>query len=319
MEKCPKCGYPSRFIEGAAYRCLHCGDATLRPSTLTGITPDATMDALYEHATNLYEWMLHEGMNEEATAYVAKRGLNTDTLKRFRVGVSDRKYGGDVLTRHLRRKGYPDEVLINAGLSLYNEEMKKTIDRFSGRLMFPIAREDGSVVGFSGRTLYGSKAKYVNSPDHPGFKKGDILYGENIAFNSKSPSLIVCEGQMDAIALLRNGFNAVATMGTALTPYHTHRIHALNKEVFFCFDADEAGQKATMRALDAYGLKGVKVIRMDGGKDPDELLSSSDGVRAFVRLKQTAEPADGYWVKHSADPIGAAIKILEEEMYETQK
>ena len=183
----------------------------------------------------------------------------------------------DDLVKYLKGKGYSDEILKESGLALYNEKYGMS-DKFVNRVMFPIIDVRGNVIGFGGRIMNNNDpnaAKYLNSPETLIFNKRKNLFGLNVAKKTKLPYMILVEGYMDAIALHQYGFDcAVASLGTSLTEEHAALLTRYTDQVVLIYDGDEAGQRATRRAipiLEKAGLQ-VKVLKMKDAKDPDEFL-----------------------------------------------
>ena len=207
--------------------------------------------------------------------YYQKRGFSKRTITKFGLGYAPNSW--NALRDHLRKKGYSYEEQFEANLvqrSTKNEKISY-YDNFRHRVIVPIIDVRGNVVAFGGRVLDDSKPKYVNTADTPVYKKSLGVFGLNFAKNSKEKSLILVEGYMDAISLHQAGFdNAIACLGTALTGEMAHLLMRYSEEVLLCYDADEAGQKATQKALGIFSSIGAKlrVIRLSGGKDPDEIL-----------------------------------------------
>ncbi len=158
----------------------------------------------------------------------------------------------------------------------------RAIDRFFGRVMFPIIDLRGNVVAFGGRTLGDDKPKYLNTSDTPVFNKGDMLFALNFAKNGNNGRLILCEGYMDVISMHQAGFTtAVATLGTALTPSQARLMSRYAKEVIVSYDSDGPGQKAASRAIPILRSAGllVRVLTIAGGKDPDEYIKTYGPLR----------------------------------------
>ena len=152
-------------------------------------------------------------------------------------------------------------------------------DMFRHRVIFPVFDTNGEVVAFSGRRLNDNEEerKYINTSDTPVFKKSKILFGMNIAKNTESGTLILCEGAPDAIAMHQAGFdNAIATLGTAITPDQARIFAKYTKKVVICYDSDKAGQNAAQKAMRLLGEVGidVRVIKLGGAKDPDEYIKA---------------------------------------------
>ena len=219
--------------------------------------------------------------------YLKKRKLSDDTIKAFGLGYSN-KYSDD-LYRYLRSKGYQTEMIAKAGL-ISVDERQGVYDKFWNRVMFPIMDVNNRVIGFGGRVMGDAKPKYLNSPETMIFDKSRNLYGLNRARSSKKPYFLLCEGYMDVISLHQAGFsNAVASLGTALTPGHASLIKRYVQEVYLTYDSDEAGTKAALRAVPILRDVGItaRIIRMEPYKDPDEFIKNL-GAEAFEERIQKA-------------------------------
>ena len=231
----------------------------------------------------------HEQLRKtpQAVRYLSGRGLSEKTILHFGLGYAPE--GWDNLLRHLEQKGYTKPDVKRAGLAAVNQG-GRYYDYFRGRIMFPIIDVRGNVVGFGGRVLDDSKPKYLNSPDTPVFKKSRSLFSLCNAKGTREGQLILAEGYLDVISLYQAGFaQAVATLGTALTSEQARLMNRYAKEVVIAYDMDEAGRRATQRAselLTAAGLK-VRVLRLDGAKDPDEYLRTHGPERLRAQLGRT--------------------------------
>lgn len=207
-------------------------------------------------------------------SYLKNRGLTDKTIKRFGLGFApDRSFE---LINHLHSKGYSDTELIQANVAARSKN-GYIVSRFFNRVMFPIIDLRGNVVAFGGRIMSDQKPKYLNTSDTPVFSKSSQLFALNMAKNVNTRQLILAEGYMDVIALHQAGFeNAVATLGTALTPSQADIMRRYADEVVICYDSDEAGRKASDRAIALLrnaGLK-IRVVTIPGAKDPDEFMKS---------------------------------------------
>ena len=209
----------------------------------------------------------------DALGYLRGRGLADSTIRHFGLGFApDERFA---LGDHLRSKGFTEAEMTAANLVFKSKSGNRVLDRFYNRVMFPIIDVRGNVIAFGGRIMTDQKPKYLNTSETLVFNKSRNLFSLNNAKNSKSDQLILCEGYMDVISLNQAGFtNAVATLGTALTGEQASLMKRYCKEVVLCYDADEAGQKATARAIDILRRVGltVKVIAIPDGKDPDEFI-----------------------------------------------
>ena len=208
-----------------------------------------------------------------ALAYFTEvRGLSTATIKHFGLGFAPNSF--DTFSKYMLAKGYTFEEL-EAGFLCGKSEKGRYYDAFRNRIMFPIIDVSGNVIAFGGRVMDDSKPKYKNSSDTPVFKKSRNLFALNFARHHCAETMILCEGYMDVIAMHSAGFeNAVATLGTAITTEQARMMSRYTKKVIISYDADEAGQKAAMRAvkmLTDVGLD-VSILKVPGAKDPDEYI-----------------------------------------------
>ena len=208
---------------------------------------------------------------------VEKRRLSPETIKRFGLGVAPNRWTS--LKNHMLSNGFTERELIAA--SLLSEKNGRTFDFFVNRVMFPVFDLRGNVIAFSGRTLDPEPkgGKYVNSKETAVYKKSRTLFALNFAknYSVKSKRLILCEGNVDVISLHQAGFTeAVATCGTAITPEHARLMSQYCDEVAICYDADEAGQKATKNAISVLTSAGLsaKVVKVAGNgvKDVDDYI-----------------------------------------------
>ncbi len=240
----------------------------------------ATLLHINKLAAKYYYAQLRQPQGAAGLKYLKDRQLGDDMLRAFGLGYSN-KYSDD-LYRYLKGKGYKDDMLAKAGLISYDER-QGVYDKFWNRVMFPIMDVNNRVVGFGGRVMGDAKPKYLNSPETPIFDKSRNLYGLNRARRSKKTYFLLCEGYMDVIALHQAGFdNAVASLGTALTPGHASLIKRYVNEVYLTYDSDDAGTRAALRALPILKDAGItaKIIRMEPFKDPDEFIKNL-GAEAF--------------------------------------
>lgn len=247
--------------------------------------------------SNLYK-------NSNAKQYFLRRGITEGTLKRFGLGYS--LDGWHNLLKYLRSKGYNDAMIQEAGLAIKSEK-GSVYDRFRNRVMFPVFDYKGKVIGFGGRVLDDSKPKYLNSPETLVFQKGTNLYGLNFAIKNgiRERYLIVVEGYMDCISLHQYGItNVVASLGTALTVNQARLVKRYADKVVISYDADLAGQMATVRGLEILteaGL-GVTVLTVPQGKDPDEFIRSN-GKEAFLKLVDKSLPLIDYRLNKAKEGI----------------
>ena len=237
---------------------------------------------LLERATAFYERLLWESEHgEHAREYLASRGLGETVCKQFRLGYAP---GGPTLARRATQEGYTFDELRATGLA-----NARGNDYFNRRIVFPLADARGHVRGFQARKLYDDdplQAKYVNSPESELFKKGDLLYGLDSARQpiAKQDRAVVVEGNTDVLALRQAEFDpVVASMGTALTEAQLRELNRLTKRIFLCFDADAAGQDATLRGMELAVKQGfeVKIVALPKGTDPaDDPAAFEEQLRA---------------------------------------
>lgn len=233
------------------------------------------MYEINKEAAKFYHSCLFKEEGNAGLEYWKNRGLKKGTLVRFGLGFAPD--GWRNLLNYMREKGYSYEELYEANLANRSEKNGKVsfYDAFRNRVMVPIIDVRGNVVAFGGRVLDDSKPKYINSSDTLVYKKSLGVFGLNFAKSTKEKSLILVEGYMDAISLHQAGFdNVIACLGTALTSEMAHLLARYTDEIILSYDSDEAGQKATARALGIFNSIGMKtrVIHLEGGKDPDEIL-----------------------------------------------
>jgi DNA primase len=266
-----------------------------------------TLFGALEAAATFYETCLVSPAGTRARNYLAERGLDAETIQRFRIGWApdDRQ----ALRRRLS-DDFPESLLIEAGLLRRPTaaQAPESIDYFRGRVMFPIGDRSGRIIAFGGRVIDQGQPKYLNSPESLLFEKGRVLYGWAAAraglsreAASTGQAVIVTEGYMDVIALHRAGFStAVAPLGTALTEFQLRDLWRLAPEPILCFDGDAAGQQAAARAL----RRALPLLRpgcslrfatLPSGEDPDSLIRTA-GRAAFDQILASTRPlADVLW------------------------
>lgn len=242
-------------------------------------------------AARFFHAQLMSENGKGAQEYLMGRALSRQTVVRFGLGYAPANRFA--LSSHLRKKGFKDEEIVAANLAFQKSGGKGIVDRFSDRVMFPIIDLRGNVIAFGGRILTDQKPKYLNTSDTLVFKKSANLFSLNNAKNSGLRTLILCEGYMDVIAVNAAGFqNAVATLGTALTSEQALLMKRYADEVIICYDADEAGQKATARAIEILRNAGlvIRVLTVPDGKDPDEFIRKNGdrGQAAFKNLIESS-------------------------------
>lgn len=234
-------------------------------------------------AARFYHEYLFTPKGKRGLDYYLSRGYSLQTIKHFGLGYAPDEWGE--LLDFLRSKGYSNQEVYEANLARLSEKNGKRnyYDNFRNRIIVPIIDVRGRVVAFGARVLDDSKPKYINTSDTLVYKKSLGVFALNFAKNGNEDKLIIVEGYMDVIALHQAGFtNAVAALGTAFTPEMAKLLSRYASEIVLCFDNDEAGKAATERALRVFSSAGIKVrvIRMSGGKDPDEIIKKY-GVEKF--------------------------------------
>ena len=226
-------------------------------------------------AAKFFHSQLFTDRGRHALNYFLDRGLTMETIRHFGLGFAPDDWRA--LKNHLNEQGFDDILLESANLLRRSDKNGKVsyYDNFRNRVMFPIIDPRGNVIAFGGRVLDDSKPKYINTSDTLVYKKSNGVFALNFAKNGNDGKIIIAEGYMDVIALHQAGFtNAVACLGTALTKEQANLLSRYADEIILSYDADEAGQKATARALGIFGTTGmeIKVLRLTGGKDPDEII-----------------------------------------------
>ena len=263
--------------------------------------------ALMKEAARYFHAQLHSPAGAEGLAYAQKRGMPKAVLTTFGIGFAPNTWSG--LTDAMKKKGYTDQELIDAGL--VSQKGNRIFDRFRNRLMFPIIDVRGNIIGFGGRVMDDSTPKYLNSPETVIFNKRKNLFGLNLAKKSKLGYLILVEGYMDAIALHQYGFDcAVASLGTSLTEEHAVLLSRYTEQVVLIYDGDEAGQRATRRAIPMLEKAGinVKVLKMRDAKDPDEYLKKFGADKFKLLLEESSNR-----VEYQLNAIAKKYDLREDE------
>ena len=247
--------------------------------------------ALHKEAARFFHSQLYAPVGQAALDYALGRGMTKGILTSFGIGYAPDTW--DSMTKAMMAKGFTKQELIDSGLVTVSQKNGNLLDRFRDRLMFPVIDVRGNVIAFSGRTLKKDEdiAKYLNSPETQIFNKRKHLFGLNLAKKTKENSLILVEGNVDVVALHQYGFdNAVASLGTSLTEEQAALITRYVEQVILLYDSDKAGQNATERAipiLEKAGLR-VKVLHVQGAKDPDEFLKKFGADKFRLLLEDSA-------------------------------
>ncbi len=265
----------------------------------------ARMLSLNRDAARFFYEQLSSPGGEAARAYMKRRGIGPVTAKNFGLGCAPDEWRE--LRDAMNSKGYSDKELFEAGLVRNRDG--RVYDTFRNRLMFPVIDVRGNVIGFSGRILGDGEPKYMNSPETAVFDKGRNLFALNLAKKSKAGYIILSEGNIDVVSLHQAGFDsAVASLGTSLTPEQARLISRYTNQVIIAYDSDGAGMKASQRAigiLEKLDVK-VKVLRMDGAKDPDEFIKLK-GPDAFRNLLESSENQVDYRLKAVQDKYDLTV------------
>jgi DNA primase len=257
---------------------------------------------LYQQACEYYRHLLKDPREGQmAREYLERRGITEDIIEKFQLGFAPNVWDG--LLRYLGDANKVSaDTLVEAGLVRHKPDTDKYYDLFRNRLMIPIQDDQGRVIAFGGRTLGDDQIKYLNSPETPIYTKGDHLFAFNQAKEAikAKDSVLVVEGYFDAITPHQHGFdNTVATLGTALTERQAKLLvrYTDSKRVYLCFDADVAGERAVDRGMETMShiAEGIgielRVVRVPGGKDPDECLRSGDDGSGALKFGQAIATA----------------------------
>ncbi len=246
-------------------------------------------------ARHFYENLVDEKTGTAAREYISNRRLSAKTAKVYGIGYAKKSY--DDLLNKLKEAGYSEADAVEASLAA--ERDGRVYDKFRDRLMFPIIDVRGNIIGFGGRIISEDKnsdykpPKYLNSGETAAFDKGRNLFSLNLAKKADTKQLILCEGYMDVISVYQAGIeNVVATLGTALTENQAKIMCRYASEILICYDMDEAGRKAVMRAIDIFSSVGgrTRVVKMKGAKDPDEFIKAN-GAALFKKALSEAVPS----------------------------
>ena len=256
-------------------------------------------------AARFYHNFLKSEQGKWAFDYLVGRGLEPATIKRFGIGAAPDRW--DALYKYLKQLGYNDEEMLQANVISRSSSGKGCYDRFRNRVMFPIINLRGHVVAFSGRAAPGEEksAKYVNSTDTLVYKKGQNLFGINLAKNDCAERIILVEGNLDVISMHQAGFtNTVAPLGTAFTDEQAKLLSRYTKEILILFDADAAGQKAVDRAIEILKNTGlaIRILVLPECKDPDEYIKKNGAARLKLLLENAVSEVE-YKILHSADGV----------------
>lgn len=273
-------------------------------------------------AARFYYELLTKNENGQAGRdYLQKRAVDAKTVTKFGLGFAPDSF--DTLKKYMNRIGYGDDELLDAGLLISRNG--KNLDKFRSRVIFPIIDLRGNVIAFGGRIVDDAEKdgykppKYLNSPDTPVFNKGKNLFSLNLAKKDCEECCILCEGYMDVISVYKAGIaNITATLGTALTEDQAKLLMKYTDEILLCYDSDDAGQAATMRAINVINSVGgrCRVMQLKDAKDPDEYINKN-GSSAFRDVMENAIPSTEYMIsrirkKYNLDTTGGKALFVEE-------
>lgn len=291
-----------------------------RPYQPTLVNPNQELYDIHQEASKFYQAILMTTkMGEEARSYLHERGLTDEVIRHFQLGLAPAE--GNYLYRNLSEK-FSEKVITDSGLFTISDA-GTVFDAFQDRIMFPLTDDTGHVIAFSGRlwkeAVDGShQAKYKNSRSTRLFNKSFELYHLDQAKTSakKLREMYVMEGFMDVIAAYRAGIeNAVASMGTALTPEHVHHLSHFTKKVILTYDGDKAGLEATVKALDVLQDLDLEIVRIPDQMDPDEYLKKTSPEELASLLKDSriskVEFLMHYWKPSYIENLQAQIEFVE--------
>jgi len=261
-----------------------------------------------EAAEWFHENLTKREIGQPARKYLKQRGITGEIAKRWQLGYAPDEW--DAFGSWARGQGYDTRELVASGLIKTKEDEqtsnlnpRTSYDRFRDRIMFPICNREGEVIAFSGRLLKEQEgaAKYLNSPETPLFRKGNVLFGLHKSKRAliEANCAIVCEGQLDLISLFEAGItNVVAPQGTAFTENQARILKRFAEQVVLCFDSDAAGAKAAERSLDALLENDfiVRVVELPPGEDPDSLVRR-EGKEQFEKRVANARDFFDYWIQ----------------------
>lgn len=268
-----------------------------------------------------YEMLTKDNLGKAGLEYLKKRAIDSNTITKYGLGYAPDTF--DSLKKHMNKLGFSDSELLDSGLLVSRNG--KTLDKFRGRVIFPIIDLRGNVIAFGGRIVNSSEKdgykppKYLNSPETPVFNKGKNLFSLNLAKKDCEEKCILCEGYMDVISVFKSGItNIVATLGTALTEDQAKLLLKYTDEILLCYDSDDAGQAATKRAIEIITSIGGKcrIMQLKGSKDPDEYINKH-GVARFKEVMFAAVPSTEYLInqihkKYNLDTEDGKIRFVEE-------
>ena len=313
------------YIEALEFLSKRAGINLIIDTNTNTSAPKVNKQRYYDmnrEAAKFFRNMLFDSsIGKDAMEYLNNRQLNSLTVKRFGLGYAPDSF--DLLKKHMTKLGYKEKELVEGYLCVTTKK-GNTIDFFRDRLMFPVIDTTGNIIAFGGRMIRPAREgeegrKYMNSSDTPIYSKRKNLFALNYAKNNCSRSMILCEGYMDVIALHQAGFeNAVATLGTAITPEQARLMGRYTKKVIISYDSDNAGQNAANKAIKLLGDAGIdaSVLKMSGAKDPDEYIKLY-GATAFSKLLDSSRSpfrfkVDSILSKYNMNDVDQKVKAISE-------
>lgn len=255
-----------------------------------------------ELACKYFHYMLSQPAGKEALSYLRNRNITNEDIKYFRIGYAPDGFNNLLPALQSADSRITEKMLLDAGILIRNDN-GKIYDRFRDRVMFPITNFKQQVIAFGGRILGEGNPKYLNSPETPIFRKGEIVYSSPNTRKAiyQNNSVIVAEGYMDVIALHKAGIDyAVAPLGTAITEGHLSILWNMAKEPIICLDGDNAGQKAMIRLANLAFIKltsgySVSFAKLPYGQDPDDILRKKGKAELLKLLANTIPLSEVIW------------------------
>lgn len=282
-----------------------------------GVSRSRVLAMNLEAAKQYRKFLFDDKIGAPGRQYLLDRGMSSAAIKRFGLGYAPEN--GSLMSKYLRSLGFTEEELKTGYLG--NRGEYGLYDYYRARVIFPIIDVSGNVIAFGGRIIDSAKSdrKYLNTSDTPAFKKTKNLYALNYAKNTQDGHFILCEGYMDVIALHDAGFGcAIASLGTAFTEEQARIIKKYVNRVILCYDSDEAGQKATDKAIKILENVGIepKILRMSGAKDPDEYIKKfgADKFRSLIEESRGKFDfmLDGVRAKYNLEIAAEKVKAVAE-------
>ena len=273
---------------------------------------------MHQTLTNLYNNNLFTEKGKNGLDYLYNREISDEVIEDFKLGFAPDSW--DYAIEQLAKLGYKSNEFIKAGVVVEKEESKRIYDRFRNRIIFPIWNEQGKVVAFSARTIEENPqgGKYVNSPETSIFKKSNVLYALPLAKKPirEKDFVILCEGQLDVIAMHRAGFkNSVAPQGTAFTEEQANLLKRYTSKISLCFDGDKAGVNAANKAMDILLTNDmeIKVIDLPSGEDPDGIYRKN-GKEKIEELVNNAPDFFDYMINKLTKAIDMSSPYAKNEI-----